>query len=166
MWAHPTILTKYQSASSYACWCVWRLQCSHLPERRLRRPELLVGHDALVPSRGRCSHLHAPLYIVYRESLRDYTGWCVNAFTAGFYVVPQEALPLGVQGVVVGAPDLDPHLKGWKSQVRSRSQVKLGVAELGLNHTLTIVLSIRQARNKRTRAAALRCRASALHQMP
>jgi hypothetical protein len=36
----------------------------------------------LRPSRGRYSHSHAALYILYGESLMKYTRWCENDFTA------------------------------------------------------------------------------------
>jgi hypothetical protein len=47
--------------------------------RRARPMSSLYG----MPSPRRWSHFHAPLYSFYRESLRTYTGWCINEFTAG-----------------------------------------------------------------------------------
>ena len=41
-----------------------------------------------MPSQGQPSHLHAPLYILYRESLREYAEWCTNDFTAHGYKCP------------------------------------------------------------------------------
>jgi hypothetical protein len=35
-----------------------------------------------VTSHGRKSHLHAPLYIFYTQSLRKYAGRCLNDFAA------------------------------------------------------------------------------------
>jgi hypothetical protein len=44
----------------------------------------------LPPRRGHQSHSDAPLRMLYRESLRKYTGWCANGFTAGTLSRPTE----------------------------------------------------------------------------